>query len=277
MRFLRQSTAQTERIGPYLDATDGVTEETALTPATEISKNNAAFSPGPTGSHDAEGWYLVNLSGTHLDTLGSFILKSHDGANHLPVWHEFMVLPADVYNSLVLGTDTLPTDVTQWLGNAAATPTVAGVPEVDVTHWLGTASAPTSIAGVPEVDITHLGGVLQSAIDLKDFADFGYEPITNKVQGVVLVDTTTTNTDMVAAAPTADVNADALLDRTNAIETGLTLRQAQRLIAAASAGKLSGAATTTIVIRNAVQDSKARITATVDPDGNRSAITSDVT
>lgn len=56
---------------------------------------------------------------------------------------------------------------------------------------------------VLDVSVTELGGVAQSATDLKDFADAGYDPATNKVQGVVLVDTTTTNTDMVAAAPTA--------------------------------------------------------------------------
>lgn len=37
----------------------------------------------------------------------------------------------------------------------------------------------------------------QSVTDFKDFVDAGYDPNTNKVQGVVLVDTTTTNTDMV--------------------------------------------------------------------------------
>lgn len=70
--------------------------------------------------------------------------------------------------------------------------------------------------------------------------------------------------------------ADALLDRADAIEIGLTLRQAHRLESAAAAGKLSGAATNTVIIRNAVADAKARITATVDADGNRSAITTDV-
>ena len=50
-----------------------------------------------------------------------------------------------------------------------------------------------------------------------------------------------------------------------------------RGMVAALAGKLSGAATTTIAIRNAVADSKQRITATVDADGNRSAITTDLT
>lgn len=79
------------------------------------------------------------------------------------------------------------------------------------------------------------------------------------------------------AIPTANENADALLDRANAIETGLTPRGAWRLSAAADGGKLSGAATTTNTIRNAVADSKDRIVATVDADGNRTAITYDLT
>ena len=45
-------------------------------------------------------------------------------------------------------------------------------------------------------DVRKIGGDAQSAIDLKDFADAGYDPAANKVLGVVLVDTTTTNTDM---------------------------------------------------------------------------------
>ncbi len=55
---------------------------------------------------------------------------------------------------------------------------------------------------------------------------------------------------------------------------GLSLEQTLKICLAALAGKLSGAATTTVVIR-AADDSKARITATVDADGNRSAITLD--
>lgn len=81
---------------------------------------------------------------------------------------------------------------------------------------------------------------------------------------------------MALTAAERDSTAAALLDLANGIETGLTLRQAQRLTAAASAGKLSGAATTTVTIKNAVADSKTRITATVDADGNRSAITYDL-
>lgn len=76
------------------------------------------------------------------------------------------------------------------------------------------------------------------------------------------------------AGPEAGV---AVLDLAAGVETGLTVRQALRLITAISAGKLSGAATTTIVIRNAVADDKNRISATVDSSGNRSAITVDLT
>lgn len=67
---------------------------------------------------------------------------------------------------------------------------------------------------------------------------------------------------------------DAILDRTDGVETGWTLRQTLRVMSSALAGILSGAATTTVTIRN-ITNSKARITATVDADGNRSAVTLD--
>ena len=77
------------------------------------------------------------------------------------------------------------------------------------------------------------------------------------------------------ALSTANVAA-AILDAVNSIENGVTLRQATRLILAAAAGKVSGAGTTTVTIRNAVADDTNRITATVDVDGNRTSITTDL-
>lgn len=58
------------------------------------------------------------------------------------------------------------------------------------------------------------------------------------------------------------------------IETGYTLKQSMRLMLSALAGKLSGAATTTVTIRDAT-DNKNRIVATVDSSGNRTAVTHD--
>jgi len=68
--------------------------------------------------------------------------------------------------------------------------------------------------------------------------------------------------------------ADAVLD--DAVEGSETLQQTVRLMRAALVGKLSGAANTTVTFRDAA-DTKARITATVDADGNRSAVTTDAT
>ena len=90
----------------------------------------------------------------------------------------------------------------------------------------------------------------------------------------VLADTGSDGVALSTAAQNAI--ADALLDRANGVESSWTLRQALRIILAAAAGKLSGAATTSVAIRD-VGDTKNRISATVDADGNRSAVTLDNT
>ncbi len=81
-------------------------------------------------------------------------------------------------------------------------------------------------------------------------------------------------TDAIASLPTANANADALLDRAAGVETGMTLRQAMRLISSVLLGKVSGAATATNTFRD-VNDSTDRVVSTVDADGNRSAVTLD--
>jgi hypothetical protein len=73
-----------------------------------------------------------------------------------------------------------------------------------------------------------------------------------------------------------DTIASAILDLSNGVETSVTLKQALRLMVAAAAGKVSGAATNTITFRN-IGDNKNRIVASVDVYGNRSAITTDLT
>ncbi len=79
----------------------------------------------------------------------------------------------------------------------------------------------------------------------------------------------------VSDIPTANANADALLDRANGVETGRTIRQGLRAILAACVGKASGLDTNTATYRD-TNDSKNRIVATVDANGNRSAVTLDL-
>lgn len=59
-------------------------------------------------------------------------------------------------------------------------------------------------------NVTQLVGVAQSAADLKDFADTGYDPSTHKVVGVVTTDACTTNTDMRGTDSAALANVTAL-------------------------------------------------------------------
>ena len=78
-------------------------------------------------------------------------------------------------------------------------------------------------------------------------------------------------TDAIDADALAANAVDEILDDTIGDGT-LTVRQALRVMVAALAGKLSGAATTTITIRN-VADTADVVVATVDANGNRSATT----
>ena len=68
------------------------------------------------------------------------------------------------------------------------------------------------------VNVTQIGGDTQSATDLKDFADAGYDPSTHKVQHVVLVDTTTTLTNL-PTIPTVNEIADGVWEEPTAGHT----------------------------------------------------------
>lgn len=158
--WLKQSTAVTVKIGPFVDDTDFKTAETALTISQadiRLSKNGGAFAQSNNAAgatHDASGYYGVPLDATDTNTLGTLrVFVAETGA--LQVWQDFMVAPANVWDSL-FGADLLQVDSTQLLGTAYATPSVAGIQEVDVTHFNGTAG--TFAAGRPEVNTTHAAG-----------------------------------------------------------------------------------------------------------------------
>ena len=178
MLYLRADTVTEVTVGPAVAVGDGFTPVTSLVGSTadefEIVKHGATATTTIAGTlaaiTGADGYYALDLSATDTDTEGRLVVLINDDSLILPIKHEFMVVNANVFDSLfaAAGTDLLQTD------------------------------------------LTEIVGVAQSATDLKDFADEGYDPATNKVQGVVLVDTTTTNTDvrgtdsalLAASAPT---------------------------------------------------------------------------
>ena len=123
-QLLKQSTAATIKIGPFVDSTDGVTAETGLTISQadiRLSKNGGAFAQtnNATGAtHDENGYYGVPLDTTDTNTLGRLrVAVNESGA--LPVWQDFMVVNANVYDSLVGGSDNLQVDTVQIEGSDA--------------------------------------------------------------------------------------------------------------------------------------------------------------
>ena len=113
--FLKQSTAATIILGPFVDETDGKTAETSLTIAqadVRLSKNAGAFAQkNDSGSctHMELGHYSCGLNTTDTNTLGRLRVAVHE-SGALPVWLDFHILPANVYDSL-LSTDKLQVHV----------------------------------------------------------------------------------------------------------------------------------------------------------------------
>lgn len=121
--WIKQSTSVDLPVGPFVDNVDGFTAETALTitqPDVRLKKNGAAWAQknaAQTLAHEENGWYEVTLDTTDTNTLGQLKLAiAETGA--LPVWADFTVVPANVYDSLIGGGDALDVSLIQWLGTA---------------------------------------------------------------------------------------------------------------------------------------------------------------
>ena len=109
-----------------------------------------------------------------------------------------------------------------------------------------------------------------------NFGDLAITSSTGKVTAGTVDDKTGYTVETIVSG-TINAIADGLLDRADGVEpasagTERTVRAALRLILSACAGQVAGASGTTITIRD-TNDTTNRITATVDSDGNRTAVT----
>lgn len=125
MIYLKQSTAKTFRIGPFVDQSDGYTPEVLLTLTQadyRLSKAGGAFAQkndATAGAHDENGWYTCILNATDTNTLGSLIIAVNE-SGALPVWVQCTVLPANVFDSLISGSDSLEVDAVAISGDSTA-------------------------------------------------------------------------------------------------------------------------------------------------------------
>lgn len=123
MKILRQSTAATPGIGPFVDTSGAAA--TGLTIAQTdviLSKGGtttyAAKNDATSATHRSGGVYSVPLDATDTGTLGPLtIVVNETGA--LPLRDVWTVVPANVYDSLV-STDKLQVDAVEINSSSAA-------------------------------------------------------------------------------------------------------------------------------------------------------------
>lgn len=124
-----------------------------------------------------------------------------------------------------------------------------------------------------KADTLRVGGTVQTAGDIPAMITTVDDYVDTEVAAIKA------KTDNLPAAPAAvsDIPSAATVAAAvwaYTVEGAYTAVQYLRIAVAALAGKLSGAATTTVSIRD-TGDTKNRVVATVDADGNRSAVTLD--
>lgn len=182
---LRQSTIIEVKIGMAVNST-GVTPVTNLTidgaDEAEILKNGVTATVSIAGTltaiTGADGWYLLTLSASDTDTLGPLTVVINDDSAILPLWRDYEVVTPGYYDAKYASTGAIPVNVVQISGNSTAADNLQLA--FDGTGYAGGTT-------LQKVNVDSLRGGTQSAEDLKDFADTGYNPATHMLAlGVTL-------------------------------------------------------------------------------------------
>lgn len=164
--FLKQSTQVKVLVGPFVDATDGFTPETGLTlgaaDQAEAWKHDASATTdisGNTFSHIADGMYNLTLTTSDTNTLGMLSIIVLDTNVCRPIRLFFMVLPANVYDSLIGNTDYLDINVKQISEDATAADSLEAGCEALVTGTCGSGSSTSVITtDLTEATNDHYNG-----------------------------------------------------------------------------------------------------------------------
>jgi len=197
-------------IGHFINTTTGAAVTTG-TPTCKRTIDGTGGACANAASYNSDGAvWEIDLADTDMN--GSVIILSFTLTDCLPISYTIKTSQVDVDDAVHFGITALPN----------ATPgSNGGLPTTNGSKLNQTAD----LTAGQEIDanLTKIGGVAQSATDLKDFADSGYDPSTHKVQGVVLADTATTLTNLPAVTAdwltAAGVKADAVAKIQNGLAT----------------------------------------------------------
>ena len=218
---LKQSTAVTVKIGPFVDSTDGNTDETGLTIAqadVRLSKNGGDFAQkteATSCTHDELGWYGCPIDATDTATLGRLQLMAH-ASGALPVWHEFNVISANEYDHKY-GSTIQPVNATQIEGSDATDQINAACDTAITDAALATAAALATVDGIVDAILLDTGTTLPaqitglnnvSAADVNAqcdtaITDAALATAANLATVDTVVDAVKAKTDLIPAAPAA--------------------------------------------------------------------------
>lgn len=221
MHFLKADTQIKVRIGPFVDVTDGYTPETGVTLGSadeaELLKTNGAATADISGNTWAaiaacDGWYDLTLTAGNLDTEGQLTVVVQDDSVCLPVHKEFMVVNANVYDSLfaAAATDYLQVDTLQVEGSDATDQINAAVDTALDTAIPGAPTANSINERIVAIDtLTEAAGDGDLAAVLADTAEIQGKLPTNKFAGS-------------SDGGDEDANIDAILADTNELQALIT-------------------------------------------------------
>ena len=147
--WAKQSTAATLIVGPILDST-GAEYTSAVIGDLSISKNGGtltAMASAATLTHIANGQYTLVTTTGNLDTLGRAQITCNKSTYQMPTVN-LMVVPANVYDSMVLGTDALDVSAIQFAGQTISAAAGVTVPSSIASPTNITAGTITTVTTV---------------------------------------------------------------------------------------------------------------------------------
>jgi hypothetical protein len=126
---LKQSTSIDIRIGPFVDATDGVTPETVVSLGSadqaEVLKANGATTAAMGGAFAAvsgcDGWYNYTVAAGDVDTVGEVVFVVQDSDLCLPVFTRATVVEENVYVAWYAASAAAGTDLASILTDTGTT------------------------------------------------------------------------------------------------------------------------------------------------------------
>lgn len=248
MRILKQSTAASV-MAFMADSTDHITGKAGLTLTITASKNGGAFgSISPTVNDRGSGWYEIQLTTGHTDTLGDLAIHiTSTGAD--PTDFAVYIVPRHLADLCFPTTSGRSIDVDATGG-------------VEITAGQSVHAATIAAGAITATEAPNL----DAAVSTRGTADPG-----DAMTLTAAYDAAKTAAQAGDAMILTGPGIDAILD--DVVEGSLTFRNILRIMLAALAGKVTVVGAVRSFRDQA--DTKNRITGTEDDEGRRTGVSVD--